>query len=283
MENNFTFEKLINADYHEVAIRQLEKLGNFWIGPDVSLEKKITIPPLGLVTDVNLKINKSDFPEVDINRDSISFLNWSVRSCLAQSGIEIRFNGITLLNDTFKRINEGESVLMPVDIINNSKRPIELEGKVMRFFWTNESKRLRGDQLHETLSADLSIEGQEGREWSFRSTDSESGAIDSSVILSLKGKFYIPESKEILKINNKNELNTVLKEIPENFNMEFCIGETTKVKLGKDIICVINTGINEQGQSHIHSPLIDPGFEGKIRTEAIGGLNSIQLFLYKNN
>ena len=85
---------------------------------------------------------------------------------------------------------------------------------------------------------------------------------------------------EIYIVNQHNAPN-VLQEIPARLEENFKIGETAKVKLGKNIIGVINTGMEEKGGRHSLSPLIDSEFEGSIRTENIRGLDHIELFLYR--
>jgi hypothetical protein len=276
-------EDLINMKQHFSAVEQFKKLENFWIGPDVSLDKKITIPPLSIAPEVNIIVSKTDFPSVDINRDSLSFLDWSVRSCLAQSGTEVLFNSFSLSDDMLKRINEGENVSIPVAIINHANRPVELEGGVIRFFWANIANRLTGDKLHEALKSDVKIEGEEGKDWSYLKSDPEMTSSNEDICLRLpiKEKYYIPDSEETLKVKSKKDLISILKEIPKDKEIDFKIGETAKVKLGPNVIAVINTGGYPDGESHIHSPLIDPGFEGEIRTETVYGLKYIEIFLHK--
>jgi len=294
----FSNEHIKNLHNREIAHKQLEALGNVWIGRDISLEKKIIIQPLALVRNVPLIVNKLDFPEVDITRGALGSLNWSVRSFLAQSGIEIKFHRSNITEGMIRDINDGIiSVAIPVDIQNHVNRPVELEGRVMRFFWVNDFKRLRHEELREALKSELKIEGEEGKDWSFGDIDLEPGEEfwdvkvadgvdpkklkDVCIKLPLREKFYIPESIEPLSVKSKKDLPGILKEIPDGLEENFKIGETVKVKLGENIIAVINTGTYERDKRHIQSPLIDSGFEGNIRTETIRGLNYIELFLYR--
>lgn len=287
----FKTEDMISMQEHKMAIEQLKNLGNFWIGPDVKLESKTTIPPLGLIKNVNILVTKEDFPSIEINKGALGSLSWSVRSCLAQSGIEIKFHRSFLTNDMLKKINEGESVSIPIAIQNHINRPIELEGEVMRFFWVNDFNRLRQDELKEAINSDLIIEGEEGKDWSFGDVDLDDDypldneynaqMKDVCIKLPLKEKFYIPESTEPLIVKSKKDLPFVLKEIPDDLKLDFKIGETTKVKLSANIIAVINTGAYDNSERHIRSPLIDSGFEGNIRTETVNGLNYVELFIYK--
>lgn len=287
----FKSEDLTNMQEHKIAIEQLKNLGNFWIGHDIKLENKVTIPPLDLIKNVNILVTKEDFPSIEINKGALGSLSWSVRSCLAQSGIEIKFHRSFLSNDMIKKINEGENVSIPIAIQNHINRPIELEGEVMRFFWVNDSNRLRQEELKEVIKSELIIEGEEGRDWSFGDVDLDDDYSldekydaqmkDVCIRLPLKEKFYIPESTEPLIVKSKKDLPSVLKEIPDGLKLNFKIGETTKVKLSENIIAVINTGAYDNSERHIRSPLIDSGFEGNIRTETVHGLNYIELFIYK--
>jgi len=288
----FKPEDIANIDDHARAIEQLERLGNFWIGQDVSLERKIIIPPLKVAANLNLKVNKSDFPAIDINKGAIGALDWSVRSCLAQTGVEIRFHRADLTEEMLKNIRKGKNVVIPISIWNHLKRPLELEGRVMRFFWVNDRKRLRHGELRQAMKSDFKVEGREGEDWFFGDAEFEDGVKplesadpvlekDLCVILPLRQKYYVPESAEPLAIRSKKDLPGVLREIPAGLEEEFKIGETARVKLGSNIIAVINTGVVDKNRRHIHSPLIDPGFEGSIRTETVHGLDSIDLFLYR--
>ncbi|HTE49206.1 MAG TPA: hypothetical protein VK675_04850 [Candidatus Paceibacterota bacterium] len=297
MEGIFKAEDIKNLYDRGVAQKQLEALGNFWIGRDVSLENKINIPPLGLVRNVPIVVNKLDFPEIKITKGALGELNWSVRSSLSQSGIEIRFHKSYLTAEMIRDINDGlVKVTIPVDIQNHVNRPIELEGNVMRFFWVNDHKRLRQEKLRQALKSDLIVEGEEGKDWSFGDVDLEDeGTLavkvaegidpkelkDVCIRLPLKEKFYIPKSNESFSVKSKKDLPFILKEIPEGSKELFKIGETAKVKLSKNIIAVINTGIYERDKRHVHSPLIDSGFEGNIRTETIRDLDYVEIFLYR--
>lgn len=289
----FKNEDIFNMNDHMIAIEQLKKLGTFWIGHDISLEGKTIIQPLGLTMGINIIVNKKDFPEIDINRGSLGALNWSTRSCLAQSGLEVRFHRSNLSEKMLKEINEGKDVAIPIDIQNLINRSIEIEGSVMRFFWVDDNKRLRGEDLHNVInSKELVIEGEEGKDWTFGGVDfeddikgmntfSESQLKDVCIKILLKEKFYIPESKEILRVNSKKDLPGILKEIPGNLKERFIIGETVKVKLAENIIGVLNTGVYDGGQRQSFSPLIDGGFENVIRTETIDGLRYIEMFIYR--
>ena len=256
------------------------------------MEKKIIIQPLALVRNVPLIVNKLDFPEVDITRGALGSLNWSVRSFLAQSGIEIKFHHSNVTTDMIRDINDGIiGVAIPVDIQNHGQRAVELEGGVMRFFWVNDYNRLRGEKLHQALELELNIDGVEGVDWSFENAcwdDEELKRInpgqqqDVCIKVNLiDTKFYIPPSSEPVKIKSRTELPSVLQEIPNGLELQFKIGETPKVQLSKNIIAVINLGAYDGGKKHIQSPLIDAGTKGTIRTEIIGNLNWIELFLYR--
>lgn len=291
----FNPEEVAGLNQKAKAVEQLEKLGNFWIGPDIALEKKLTIPPLELVRNIGVIVNKTDLPGINITKGALGNLNWSVRSCLAQSGTDIIFHRGNLSDDMVKDIAEGKSVSIPIDVYNNLDRPIELEGNIMRFFWVNDKKRLRHEDLRNVLKSELIIEGEEGKDWSFGDVDFENDIPgvrvldgvdpkklkDVCIKLPLKQKFYIPESTEPLNVKSKKDLPCILQPISEGLKEQFQIGETAKVKLSQNIIAVINTGVYQGDKRHIRSPLIDSGFEGTIRTETVRGLEYIELFLYR--
>lgn len=292
---SFTPDNLIHLSERERSFEQLEKLGNVWIGPDVAIEKSVVVQPGQLLLQgVNIILNKKDLPMIEITRGAMGSLNWSTRSFLAQSGIEILFHESSLSDNMLKNINDGKNVSVPLDVINYGQRAVELDGKIMRFFWVNDSKRLRGADLVNTIkSGEFTVEGVEGEDWFLGGSKEDEKIIttgaDSNkglcVVLRLKPqKFYIPYAPEPIKKNDskntRDDLSTVQKPIPDGVELNFEIGETPKIKLGLNIIAVINTGA-EKGQKHINSPLIDSGSDWPIRTETLHGLKYIDFFLYR--
>ncbi len=278
----------LNLLLKERAIERMEKIGNVWIGPDISLEKKVIIPPLATVRNINIVVSKSDLPPIEIDRGTFSALRWSVRSCHAQSGTDIIFHHSNLSDEMIKDISDGKSVSIPVDIMSVLDRPVELEGNIMRFFWVNEINRLRHEKLREVVGKELIIDGKEGTDWSYGdSTEiTEKGKYpneyykDLCLVISLKEKYHIPPSTEILKVNSKKDLPNVLQKIPVGEKAYFSVGETVNVKFGKNIVGVLVARGYEQG-IHLYSPLIDSGFEGPIRTETLFGLKELDLYIYK--
>ena len=271
---------LTNIILKESGREEMEKLGNFWIGPDVALDRKIIVPP-GLAKEVRLAVSKKDLPPVKIHRGILSVMQWSVRSCLAQSGIDVIFHHGDLPDEAIVNLDAGRDIVLPVSVINHSGRPVELEGGLMRFFWVNNRNRLTGESLRNIIGKELIIEGEEGRDWQLGDASQVKGVC---VVLPVEGKFYIPPSDEVLRVKSKKDLPNILKDLPEKGKQAyFTVGETAKVKLGNDIVAVLWAGGYDQQGRHIYSPLIDPGFEGPIRTEAVYGLSSVDLYVYKKD
>ena len=293
MESHFTNEMVSNMAEHSNAVEQLKQLGTFWIGPDIQLAEKVVVPPKGgVVTGVPVLVSKEQLPKMDITRGSFDSLQWSVRSFLAQSGIDPIFHQQDLSDEMIKKLHDGETVAMPITIINHGERAVEIEGAFMRFYFADDARRLRGDDLKSIIGTELVLEGEEGKDWKIGGLDlsddlsylkkeyeGEHDAVCIKLPLS-EVKLYIPENPEPLRIKSRKELYEIQEKIPEGIDLKFTIGETTKVKLGENIIGVINTGGYDEG-NHIRSPLIDSGFEGKIRTEINGTLDYIELFIYK--
>ena len=280
---------------HSQAIEQLKQLGTFWIGQDISLEQSVTVPPRNdSDTRTSILLNKTQLPNIEITRGALESLKWSARSFLAQSGINPTFHQSNLTDEMIQKLKDGETVPVPIDIANHGQRAVVIDGPCMRFFWADVSKRLQGNELRDAIGTQIVLDGVEGVDWELRGLDlpsdlsyvaesyaGEKDAISIRLPLGDK-KFYIPASEEPLHIQSRKELGGVLTEIPEGLNLNFRIGETTKVKLGDGIMGVIDTLPNEDHQGrHIFSPLIDPGFEGKIRTEIEGTLDYIELFIYR--
>jgi hypothetical protein len=273
------------------AYAQLEKLGNVWTSPDIAIEKPVIVQPGEFKQGANLILNKKDLPKIDINRGAMNALNWSVRSFLAQSGIEIRFHGGSLTDGMLKDINEGKSIPVPVSIENFGQRAVELNGNAMRFFWVKD--RLHGKELVDVIkSGEFAVEGVEGKDWYLGGSEQDEKLTTTGkdsdkglcVVVRLKQKkYYVPYSAEPIKrdesVKIREQLSTILAEIPEGQRFNFEIGETPRMKLSSNIVGVINMGA-EAGQRHINSPFIDAGSDWPIRTET-NGLDYIDVFVYR--
>ena len=131
----------------------------------------------------------------------------------------------------------------------------------------------------------LKIKGYGGWEQDDKITtngkDSDKGLC---VVIRLKQKkYHVPFSNQPIKRDEsmkiRDQLSTILAEIPEGQRFDFEIGETPKMKLSQNVVAVINTGA-EAGQRHINSPFIDAGSDWPIRTET-NGLDYIEVFVYK--
>ncbi|MFA6601279.1 MAG: hypothetical protein WCT02_00225 [Candidatus Paceibacterota bacterium] len=291
----FRPEHIQNLCDRAIAHEQLKALGDVWIGRDVVIAEEVLVPPSRMLVGVPLVVSSKDFPNIDLTRGALNALRWSVRSCLAQSGVEVLFHQSDMSEMAIRDLRKGRSTLAPVAIINHSPRPILLEGSLMRFFWVNDRRRLRFQLLRQTLGTGLVIDGEEGAEWTYGDADLEDdllptiGGLDPAlnkdlcIRLRLEHKFHIPESKRVFCVRSKADLPKFLKPINGAREPHFAVGETAKVQLGPDYAAVIELGFYRDGQKHIRSPLIDPGFAGPIRTETLGGLDHVEIYLYRCN
>ena len=291
----FKLKDIQKIDLGPEALKTMqEKLGNVWMGPDVNVEGVTVIQPGEVNRNLKILISKENLPPVPINQGTLSLLKWSVRSFLAQSGVDIRFHEAELSQEMINTIESGGEVAFPVEFENFGQRAVEVEGKVMRFFWVNDQNRLQGDELREIIGTGLIIDGEEGKDWFLGDADWDLKDTEEHfpgtqrkkvcvVVRLSKNKFYIPPSSEPLRVrDNKGRLAGILQPIPEGANLKFQIGETPHIHLSENITAVIPTTPSEQGH-HIHSPLIDPGTDWSIRTETVGlDLDSIELWIYKN-
>jgi len=276
----------------QIAYAQMQALGPVWIGADIPISKRTVIAP-GVLQEVCLLLHRSHLPPIPITRGTLHILNWSVRSFLAQSGIEPLFYQINLSAKKLAALRDGKTVPVPIQVRNYGMRAVELEGNIMRFFLMDDSKRLRGEELRSAVSTDFIIEGTEGIDWNFLGVemddemkrlgwdyDGEKDALSIQLNLN-KHTYYIPPNNEPVRIKSRQELTTVLVEVPSGIHLPFSIGETCTVRLSEHIYGVIPTTGYDGGGRHIRSPLIDAGFQGKIRTETCNGLPFIELFLYR--
>lgn len=293
------FEEMAKkAIISERGYKKLEEgLPGFWSGRDISIKEKQIVEPKNLVfTEVVLK--KENFPPVEVDWGVLRRLNLSTRSRLAQSGIEIRIDYDRITPDDIEKINNGEEISVPVMVENHGDRAIEFEGEATRFFWTNAKDRLTGKELRDAVSSEIKIEGECGKDWFIAGADYDSendeliqrnmkneefreNMKDIMIVFPMKRKLHIPKDDKPLNIGSRKDLEDALKPVPEDEEPDFCLGETPRVELGENVCGVINTGSYDGGKRHLISPLIDPGFKGKIRTELLDGLGYIELFVYR--
>lgn len=267
-----------------------EEHGAVWIGRDIAIKENTIINPQAVTTSY-LTVSKEDLPPLTITRGVFGCLSRSVRSFYAQTGIDIQLQRMSVSDEMIATINEGGSASIPVTIINNGQRAVEIEGSVMRFFFADDTKRLRGDKLTQCIaSGEIAIAGEAEQDWYFGFAEDETGntitkesqhALCIVVPLSAK-RFYIPFDPTPVKkdpqLGTRENLSRLLVEIPPGALIDFEVRETPCITLGNNTVAVINLGGASHGGTHITSPLIDPGFSGPIRTETIHGLKQIDLF-----
>lgn len=293
--SSFSPEQVIGLYERDTAFQQLEKLGAVWIGPDVAIEKPTIIEPGLMTREAKVILNKKDLPPIQLTRGALRSLDLSVRSFYAQTGIDIRLEGGEISDEALKCLEEGKDTPVPIKIENHGQRAVEVSGEILRLFWIDDSKRLRRKDLVDKIKAgEFTIEGIEGEDWYLggydendKYTTDENGEKNAlCVVVRLKPeRFYIPfDPKPIQKDNDqktRDNLASLLKNISSEENIPFEIGETPRIKLGKNIIAVINIGVNEKGQKHISSPLVDANSDWPIRTETLYGMEYVEFFLYK--
>jgi hypothetical protein len=281
------------------GISQLEKLGNFWIGSDVAIEKPAVVKPGQFLysrqSGVNIILNKNNLPPVDITRGLLSPINLSlsVRSFYAQSGIEIFFHHSEMTNEMIKDLNKGKDVAVPVSVKNHGQRSVEVDGNVMRFFW--KGKRLEGNDLLGAIkSGKFSVEGTEGEDWFLKGREEDENyttsgeGCDKGVCVAVRlkpEKFYIPSAPEPVKKNNskstRDDLVELLKPIPSDMKLDFEIGETPRIKVEQNMVAVLDILRMDDDGQHIYSPLVDSGSDWPIRTETLGRPKYVYFYLYK--
>ncbi|MBP9762368.1 hypothetical protein KBD34_02005 [Patescibacteria group bacterium] len=274
--NKNNMELAIRPDLIKTTMERLKALGGYWISRDVKMENSLTIPARSIARDeVTISLTKEDLPPVPLSRELFTLLNWSTRSYLAQIGIEVDFDADCVTDEMLLGLNEGRQVSIPVDILNLSNRPIEVSGGIMRFFWVNEDQRLRGEGLAGAVnSQQIMIKGVAGADWMIN----EGG---TAITLPIRQVFAIPTSEEVVRISGKKDLPGVQMPVSQVEETEFKIGETPPIRMGKETVGVINWGVQDLGGRHTRSPLIDPGFEGPIRTETVNTQGPISLLLYR--
>ena len=282
----------------EESLEKLRNLGDVWIGPDIALTNPSIVGPKSAVT-TTIELNASHLPPIPVNRGALKHLEWSTRSFYAQTGIDIRFERSALTEEMIEALAKGDTVAIPITIANHGVRAVQVGGDVMRFFWTNFKDRLKGKELFDAItSGSFGIEGVEGEDWfcvdvEGNKVGSENGDTAASVVVRLTPeRFYIPNNTEPVQKNpaqgTRQNLAELLTPITDE-DLSFQIGETPRMRLDQNTVGVIHLnvydegelGVAKHGQFHIHSPLIDPGFEGPIRTETLQGMSYIEFFVYR--
>ncbi|MBI4599317.1 hypothetical protein HY732_00155 [Candidatus Uhrbacteria bacterium] len=276
----------------EDSLEHLRKMGSVWMSPDIAIEKPTIINPDGHYGGVHVVLSKKDLPPgLPITRGALGSLKISVRSFFAQVGIDIVPDSISLTDEMLNDLGTGGKTPIPVDIVNHGQRAVELDGNIMRFFWVDGLKGLRGPELLRTIqSGEFTVDGVEGEDWFLGGYEQDDKIANPDkglcVVVRLKPqKYYAPYAPEPIKKNNtlktRDDLADILKPIPPGVRLSFEISETPRIKVGDGIVAVINTGVEEQGQRHISSPLIDSGSDWPIRTETLEGMNNVEFFLYR--
>lgn len=293
MFNRFKPEEIRKGLQTQSALERMQQLPNVWIGPNVSIDRKTIIPPNQEI-NLNIILNKRNLPPTTIDQGILGCINYSVRSFLAQSGIDIIFHKNNLTDEMAVAIERGEEIAFPVRVYNYGLRAIEIEGEVLRFFWVDRRTQLTGDNLRAIIGKELIIDGEEGKDWyigdkGWEWKDSKERfparpGEEFCVIVSIGEKrFYVPEAEEPFSPRtNRDRLAGILEPIPPEFkDLCFQISETPRIYLNEGYTAVILTGGYQHGAKHIHSSLIDGGSDWPIRTETLG-LDFIELAVYKN-
>ncbi len=274
-----------------------EGVSGFWSGRDIPMKEKQLVEPKGLIFS-EVILTKENFPNVEVDWGVLRSLNLSTRSRLAQCGIEIKIDYDRVTSDDIEKMNKGEEVPVPVIVENYGDRAIEFEGEAVRFFWMDEKNRLRGKELRDAILSDIKIEGEEGKDWFIAGADYDSendelsqrnvknekfreNMKDIMIIFPMKKKLYIPKDDKPLNIGSRKDLEDALRSVPEDDDPDFYLGETPRVELSENVCGIINTGAYDGGKRHLISPLIDPGFKGKVRAELLGNLRYIEIFVYR--
>ncbi len=286
-----TPEQVEHAAEVEDSIEHMKKMGSVWISPDIAIENSTIINPDDHNGAVQVVLSKTDLPPgLPMTRGALGSLRISVRSFFAQAGIDVTLFSSSVTDEMLVDLAAGKSAPIPVDIVNHGQRAVELDGNIMRFFWVDDTKRLRGPELLRTLqSGEFAVEGTEREDWFIGSYEEDDALANREkglcVVVRLKPqKYYAPSAPEPIRkistLKTRDNLADILMPIPPGVEMDFEIGETPRIRVGQGIIAVINTGI-EQGQRHISSPLIDSGSDWPIRTETLQGMKHVEFFLYR--
>ena len=254
----------------------LEKLG-FWSGPDLALNHGLTIHP-NTTTNLKLVATPKHLAPVDkLDPNIFPFLGQSVRSCLAQVGLETWLNQAAV-DENLARSLETQEVILPFTACNFGQRPLEIltGDRIMRFFYVNPKNRLSGSALEDVVEQkQIEIAGKQGKDWVFVDEEGESlearhGQTTVAIRFQLTDeRLYIPSSDQSLRVTSKEELNNLLQPIPRGKKLFFRVGQTLPIRLG-DIKGMLNLGTHGDGGRHLQSPLVDPGYKGPLRTELFG-------------
>lgn len=283
-----------------ISQEQMKERYDFWAGGDIEVEPVITKPQELLA--VSLLLNKACLPDIkNLSLSTLHLLQKSIRSCYAQSGIEIIPEIGKLTPEDIDKIKAGETIGCPAMVLSHSLRPINLKGRVMRFFWTNTEACLIKNNLIETVRDKMAIKGIEGKDWWFGEEviDEETKRVfgedvprssqpSDALTLCLKiqeKRLWYPPGDEPISVDSRADLAKHIEPIPDGIDPYFIIGETPWISFPKDIVGVLNLGAHDRTSArHAHSPLIDPGFEGPIRLELINGPRHpdyVELLIYQ--
>lgn len=263
----------------------------FWVGPDLSLVHDVYVEGNRMV-DALLMIQRDQIPPfLKDDYARIKDLRASVRSRYAQLGIEVYDHGEDLYQHLLwnsDRLMLENEIPLPVQIFNRAARPISI-GRGSRLFrsFYDGGHHLTGTDLEQKVNkgedSEIFIDGEQGKDWVWAyEKDKRSKKIGVHVRISDDKRGWIPRASGPVAISDRDganfrqEIDGLLKPVPEDPDMKLWIGETQpRIKLGKSVIGILQPiasqnpdgRFTKQWGAQTNSHLIDPGSNWPIRVE----------------
>jgi len=260
--------------------------GGCWAGPDVHTMDRITLPATSSLINVPICITPGSLPPLSMcTEDVLHLFHWSVRSILAQQGMNIEGIQMDTTPGDWLAFTKKQRPLTAHALIQNlSFRPIDIPAGtgIFRFFSdASITKRLEGRSLMSAIQTlDIQIEGlvlQKGSIeppffWIYAPNKpiAQSYIIGIRIPLNPEWHHYFPPSDAptgILVdsesfIDTRPRIAALLTPVPDNIDRDiFWLGQTPPVHLTQKVAGILSKRPSNNSQPtglHTSSRYIEP-------------------------
>lgn len=214
-QTGISLEQQLLFLYREALRLELEERlkGAFWISQDIATAAHAIILP-GEIQNIPIELPRELGPFTDLHEYSFSLIQSCTRSRFGQLGLEVPPNTGMYIAGTIRKIGDNGSSkrVAYIPVINYAARPIALnEGTKFFYFYYGNEKPLRGNDLTQFLGSDITVSGEQGRDWDwwYESLPSgEQGEIQGiELFLDEKSFKTIPAHTESISIDDTSITN----------------------------------------------------------------------------
>ena len=256
----------------------------FWAGENLTTAEEYLLPAYDFdkrgqnpLAKVKVKVNLRHFPPGINSYEAAQLLdNVSTRSRFAMTGLEF-YSFFEFQKNEWEAIKKGEERVIDISAINLSARPLQIAKgtEVFRLYTGHGAKLWREKKLVAKIkSGEIRIDGLSSENLVF---DHDYKGVADGLKVPIDNWRWIPPSSEPILIDDKvKNYRDYIDSLSEPFQGEtkpvLWIAETPKVSLSPGISATLETSLGSLDSIYgwalqIHSLVIDPGSDWKIRVE----------------